>query len=184
MVNDDRFELGFSPIWQGGLTKRSQICSLNKNQTNLYSKKSKRYLDKPSDVVFQEWENMAEKGNEQTDNLELLSLFKSGILTVQMNGYPVLKVDAKERSLDLEAKGIRECGIKLSNLIELESGKKGIRGMVSGSETTAKRLYEKDWSLTLYDRGSKILRMGRGVSRLTGHIQVNLLKFQRILESL
>ena len=123
-----------------------------------------------------------EKSNK--DRLELLSMFESGILTVAVNGFPLVKVDAESRSLDLEAQGIKECGIKLSDLIKLESGEKGIKGIISASESTARRLSDEGWSLILYDKGNKILRMGRGVSRLTGHIQVNLLKLRRILENL
>jgi hypothetical protein len=127
---------------------------------------------------------MTKQRKSDADTLELLSMFESGILTVEVNGFPLAKVDAESRSLDLEAQGIKECGIKLSKLIEFETGGKGIKTMISASESTARRLSERGWSLALYDRGSTILKMGRGVSRLTGHIQVNLLKFRRILENL
>jgi hypothetical protein len=127
---------------------------------------------------------MTNQRKSNADPLELLSMFESGILTVAVNGFPLIKVDAGSRSLDLEAQGMREFGMKLSELAELESGVKGIRGIISASESTARRLSERGWSLALYDKGSNVLRMGRGVSRLTGHIQVNLLKFRRILENL
>ncbi len=118
------------------------------------------------------------------DPLELLPLFQSGILIVEANGFPVLKLDSGERSLDLETQGIKECGIKLSKLIEVEGEAKGIRGLLSASESTAKRLSDDGWSLALYDKGSRILKMGRGVSRLTGHIEVNLLKLRSLLKNL
>ena len=127
---------------------------------------------------------MTKQRKGDADTLMLLSIFESGILTVEVNGSPLVKVDAESRSLDLEAQGIKECGLKLSKLIEFETGEKGIKTMISASESTARRLSERGWSLALYDRGSTILKMGRGVSRLTGHIQVNLLKFRRILENL
>lgn len=127
---------------------------------------------------------MPKQQKSDADTLELLSMFESGILTVEVNGFPLAKVDAESRSLDLEAQGIKECGIKLSKLIEFETGEKGIKTMISASESTARRLSERGWSLALYDRGSTILKMGRGVSRLTGHIQVNLLKLRKILENL
>jgi hypothetical protein len=127
---------------------------------------------------------MPKQRKSDADTLKLLSMFESGILTVEVNGFPLAKVDAESRSLDLEAQGIKECGIKLSKLIEFETGGKGIKTMISTSESTARRLSERGWSLALYDRGSTILKMGRGVSRLTGHIQVNLLKLRRILENL
>ena len=127
---------------------------------------------------------MPKQRKSDADTLKLLSMFESGILTVEVNGFPLAKVDAESRSLDLEAQGIKECGIKLSKLIEFETGGKGIKTMISTSESTARRLSERGWSLALYDRGSTILKMGRGVSRLTGHIQVNLLKLRKILENL
>ncbi len=127
---------------------------------------------------------MPKQRKSDADTLKLLSMFESGILTVEVNGFPLAKVDAESRSLDLEAQGIKECGIKLSKLIEFETGGKGIKTMISTSESTARRLSESGWSLALYDRGSTILKMGRGVSRLTGHIQVNLLKLRKILENL
>jgi hypothetical protein len=127
---------------------------------------------------------MTEPGKNNADPLELLTLFQSGILTVKANGLPVMKLDGGERSLDLETQGIKECGIKLSKFMEVESRGKGIRGVLSASEGTAKRLSNDGWSLAIYDRGTRILKMGRGVSRLTGHIEVNLLKLRSILENL
>lgn len=127
---------------------------------------------------------MIKPAKSPADPLELLPLFQSGILIVEANGFPVLKLDSGERSLDLETQGIKECGIKLSKLIEVEGGAKGIRGLLSASESTAKRLSDDGWSLALYDKGSRILKMGRGVPRLTGHIEVNLLKLRSLLKNL
>ena len=58
---------------------------------------------------------------EISDPLQLLSLFQSGIMTIEVNGFPVLKVDGKERTLDLEAQGLKKCGVKLSKLASHES---------------------------------------------------------------
>ena len=118
------------------------------------------------------------------DPLDLLSLFASGILTVGVNGLPFLKVDAESRTVDVEAVGVKESGIRLSRVIELEGGQKGARGLLKGSESTAKGLSEKGWTLILYDKGSSILTMGRGVSRLTGYVRVNPMKIRKILETL
>jgi hypothetical protein len=125
---------------------------------------------------------MMKQRKNTADTVELLSIFESGILTVQVNGFPLVKVDGDSRSVDLETQGIKEFGLKLSELIKLEGGEKGIGGIISTSQSTAKRLSEGGWSLALYDKGSRIFKMGRGVSRLTGHIQVNLLKLRKILE--
>ena len=79
---------------------------------------------------------------------------------------------------------MKESGIRLSNIIELRGGGKGVGGLLKGSESTAKELSEKGWRLTLSDRDGTIITMGRGVSGLTGNVQVNLLKFGKILEIL
>jgi hypothetical protein len=118
------------------------------------------------------------------DPIELLSIFQSGVLSVRVNGYPFVKVDAGSRRLDLEAQGIKESGLKLSELMKQEGpGEKGIRGAISRSESTATKLYESEWSLAIYDKGNTILRMGQGVSRLTGHISVNILKLRSLLKN-
>jgi hypothetical protein len=127
---------------------------------------------------------MTKQRKSNTGTLELLSIFQSGALTVEVNGYPLVKVDAESRSVDVEARGIKECGIKLSKLLEFETGEKGIGSIISATELTARRLSNLGWSLILYDKGSRILRMGSGVSRLTGHMQVNLLKLRKLLENL
>jgi hypothetical protein len=120
-----------------------------------------------------------------SDPLELLSMFESGVLSVQVNGYPFVKIDAKSHQLDLEAQGIKEFGLKLGELIKLEdSGEKGIKGIISTSRSTARKLSERGWSLAIYDKGSSVLKMGRGVSRLTGHISVNILKLRGLLKNL
>ena len=119
------------------------------------------------------------------DPLEILPIFASGIFTVGVNGLPFLKVDAESHSVDVEARGVKECGIRLSKIIALQGGRrKGVRGLLEGQESIAKGLSEKGWKLVLYDRGSSILTMGRGVSRLTGYVRVNPLKLRKILKVL
>ncbi|MGI0092267.1 MAG: hypothetical protein ACREBS_11220 [Nitrososphaerales archaeon] len=114
---------------------------------------------------------------------ELLSVFESGSLTITANGLPMLKVDAQSRSVDVEAAGVKECGIKLSKIVKAEESG-GVFGMLKRSESMARGLSERGWRFVLYDRGSKLLTMGRGVSRLTGRIQANPLKLRRIIDSL
>ena len=127
-------------------------------------------------------ENQEEK--KRADPLDLLSILGSGTFTATVNGLPFLKVDADSRSIDVEIRGVNECGIRLGDIIELEAGQKGAVGLIKGSEATAKGLSEKGWRLVLYDKSNKILSIGRGVSKLTGHVQVNPLKLRKILESL
>jgi hypothetical protein len=116
--------------------------------------------------------------------LDILSLFESGTLTIGVSGVPLLKVDAEARNLELDASGVKESGLKLSKIMEIQGGQKGFVGLMKGSESTARGLSEKGWKLTLYDKGSEILTLGRGVSRLTGYVHANPLKLRRIWKTL
>jgi hypothetical protein len=111
---------------------------------------------------------------------ELLSIFTSGSFTVSVNGIPALSVDAESRLLNLEAKGVKKSGLKLLNITK-EKGK-GVAGLLKTSESTAKKLSESGWRITVYDGSNVVLTMGRGVSRLSGYIHVNPLKLRTILE--
>lgn len=108
----------------------------------------------------------------------LLPLFRSGSMSVAANGFPVLSLDCMSRSLDVEAGGVKESGLKLSQLIEHRGG---VAGLLKDSEAIAKKLAREGWTLTLYDKGSRALTMGSKVSRVTGHIRVNPLKLRRLL---
>jgi hypothetical protein len=127
---------------------------------------------------------MERQKKQQADPLGLLSIFESGLLTASVNGLPLLKLDAESRTVDVEAVGVKECGIRLSEIIQLEGGGKGVKALLKGSESSAKGLSEKGWRLTLYDGGSAILTVGKGVSRLTGYVHFSPLKLRRILKSL
>jgi hypothetical protein len=124
------------------------------------------------------------RNKDVADPLSLLSLFQSGILTASVNGVPLAKIDAESRTFEVEATGVKESGIRLSQIIELEGGGKGIKGLLSGGEFAAKQLSDNGWKLGLYDGGSEILRAGSGVSRLTGYVHFNPLKLRKILKSL
>lgn len=115
---------------------------------------------------------------------DFLQMLDAGSFTVSVNGLPLLSVDAELRSLGLEAKGVKESGLKLSTIIEAEGQGKGVTGLLKGAESIAKRLSEKGWRMTLYDKGDKILTMGRGVSGLTGYISASPLKLRRILKTI
>ena len=127
---------------------------------------------------------MGTKKND-ADPLRLLTLFESGVLTVRLNDHPLLKVDAESKEVGLDVAGVKESGIKLSKITEVESGgKKGVRGMLSGAGSAAKGLSEMGWNVTLWDNRSEVITMGKGVSGLTGHMRVNPLKVHKLLDML
>ena len=128
---------------------------------------------------------MAEKPSAPDLLGDLLSLFESGVMTIGVNGLPLLRIDAESKAVDVETSGVKASGIKLSKLVHLEAGgKKGVTGMLKGAESTANGLSEKGWNFTLWDKQSKILSMGKGVSGLAGHVRVNPLKLLSILKAL
>jgi hypothetical protein len=113
--------------------------------------------------------------------IEFLELVPSGKATVSLGGRPLLSVDADAKALDLEADGMGEAGLRLSDLIKLQEGHGGV---VEGSIHVARALSRLGWKLTLYERGDKVLSMGRSASRLTGRISVNPLRLKKLLEAL
>jgi hypothetical protein len=116
--------------------------------------------------------------------LDLLTSLESGSFAVTANGFPMLKVDAETRSVDLEAKGVRESGIKLRKIVTAAAGGSETFGLVRGSESIARRLSNIGWTVTLYDGSSKLATMGNTASALTGHIRANPLKLRRVLDVL
>lgn len=116
--------------------------------------------------------------------LRLLPSLKSGSLTVSVNQLPMLKVEPESRSLSVDAAGIRESGLSLRRMLAGGGEGESVRRLLSSSESMAKELSEIGWTLTLYDRGSRMLSMGRGVSRLTGHMRANPLKLRKLLRTL
>ncbi len=111
-------------------------------------------------------------------------MFESGSLLVGVNGLPLLKVDAESRSLGFELSGIRETGLKLSKLKTSGSHRLGVQGLIKISRETAKELSDMGWRLSIYDKGSSVLTMGSGVSRLTGRIRANPIKIRKVLSVL
>jgi hypothetical protein len=121
------------------------------------------------------------KTSSQVTLVDFLSIFKSGGMTLSVNGTPSVVVDVDSKSLNLEAKGVKKSGLKLLNVTQ-EKGR-GVLGLLKTSQSTAKKLSEMGWKVTIYDGRNVVLSMGSGVSRLTGHIYVNPLKLRTILES-
>jgi hypothetical protein len=122
-------------------------------------------------------------GNE-TKALKLLSLFESGMMTVEVEGYPLLKLNGDEKSLEVEAQGLKESGLRITEFLSPEKRRMGIREMIKDSEEFARELSIEGWTVTLYDRGKDILRIGRKAPKLTGHIEFNPLRFREILDDL
>ncbi len=116
--------------------------------------------------------------------LSLLPLLTSGSLSVSVNEHPMLQVDSESRSLGIEVAGMRESGLVLGKLLAGGREEKSLGRLLAASEGIAKKLSEIGWTLTLYDGGSSLLSMGRGVSRLTGHVRANPLELTKLLRAL
>jgi hypothetical protein len=112
---------------------------------------------------------------------ELLALVPSGKATVTVAGRSLVTLDADAKTLDVEADGAAEAGLRLPDLVKLREGP---LGMLEGSTRVAGALSRQGWKLTLYAEGDKVLSMGSGVSRLTGRISVNPLRLRKLLKAL
>lgn len=113
--------------------------------------------------------------------LESLSTLSLGTVTVSVSGYPVVSIDAGKKEVEVEVKGVREAGISLRDFARSEEGGSGT---LRASEAMAKDLSKMGWRLTLYEGGNELASMGRGVSRLTGHISVNPLRMRKLIDAL
>jgi hypothetical protein len=113
--------------------------------------------------------------------LDTLSLISGGRATISVSGFPLVSLRSDEKELDIELSGAKRAGVRLSELVRLEEGGANI---LVASERVADKLAGLRWRLNLYDRGSKVLTMGSGVSRLTGHVTVNPLRLKALLEAL
>ncbi|MDG7018626.1 MAG: hypothetical protein JRN73_09785, partial [Nitrososphaerota archaeon] len=116
--------------------------------------------------------------------LGLLPRFKSGGLSVSVNGAPMVRLDSESRVLSIEADGMRQSGIRLGKMLGLGRGRGGVGALLVESEGMARRLSEMGWTLTLYDKDQRLLSMGNRAPRLTGHVTANPLKLGRLLETL
>ncbi len=112
--------------------------------------------------------------------LEPLSTLSGGTATVSVSGYPVVSIDAGKREVGVEVNGVREVGLSLRRLTAVHQGD----GILRASESVAKDLSNLGWRLTLYEGGNEVLSMGRGVSRLTGHISVNPFRLKKLIDAL
>lgn len=113
--------------------------------------------------------------------LGLLALVSTGRATVKVAGQPVLSIDSDEKTLEVEADGAKEAGLRLSSVVRTSEGPSG---MLEGSERVAGKLSNLGWRMTLLAGGDKVLTMGSGVSRLTGRISVSPLRLKKLLDAL
>ena len=116
-----------------------------------------------------------------TSALDLLATVSKGKMTITLEGRPFVRLDADERSLDVDADGLRAAGL---HILDLAGDKEGMIAALTGSIHIANEMSDRGWMLTLHQRGEKMLTMGRGVSRLTGRIGLNPLKTRRLLKAL
>lgn len=125
---------------------------------------------------------MTEKGEQRVDSLAgLLALLPAGKAKVTVKGHPVISVDADAKTLEVETQGLREAGLRLSELVELGTG---TSSLLRGSSRVTGALSKSGWKVTLFAEGEKMIVMGSGVSRLTGRISVNPLKLRKLLKAL
>ena len=108
----------------------------------------------------------------------LLLAFVSGHMNVMVNGFPAVAIDCDSKTLEIESSGVKQTGLSLE---KLGTPQGGMIELIKESELTARKLAEDGWTLVVYDKGAKALTMGKGVSRLTGHVHVNMLKLRRLL---
>jgi hypothetical protein len=124
---------------------------------------------------------VADQKNEELSNLtESLTNILSGTLTVSINNFPFLKIDAESKSLDIEMKGFKESGLHSSDFIGAHPG---MLEILKKSEMIAKGLSENGWRLRIFEGEISVISMGRGVSPLTGFIWGNPLRLSKILSS-
>jgi len=125
---------------------------------------------------------MTEKGEEKVDSLVgLLALLPSGKAKITVKGIPLVSVDADAKTMEVETEGLREAGLRLSNLVEISTG---TSSLLRGSRKVTGALSQSGWKVTLFADGEKMVVMGSGVSRLTGHVSVNPLKLRKLLKAL
>jgi hypothetical protein len=118
----------------------------------------------------------------RTGMLHLLSLISSGKADITIGGRPLLAIRSEDKAIEVDIHGMKNAGIQLSDIINLEAGDE--KSLPAASLGIAAKLSRLGWRLLLYESGEKVLTMGRGVSRLTGHISANPLKLRKLLAAL
>jgi len=121
-----------------------------------------------------EWEDLVSL-------VELLGAVPSGRMTVSTGGLPFVTVDADSKTLDVDLEKAKGAGLQVSDILRIEGGR---TASVRGSVHVAGALSRLGWKLNLYSGGSRVASLGRGATRLTGHVSVNPLRLKTLLELL
>ncbi len=124
---------------------------------------------------------MAEREEGLASIMGLLALIPAGKVTVSVGSRPLATLDADRKMLDLEVGGMEESGVRLSDLIKIRTG---AGAALQESMRVSGTLSRLGWKLNLYADGDRVLSMGSGVSRLTGHISVSPRRLRKLLKSL
>ncbi len=121
------------------------------------------------------------KERRTTSLLDFLELMPAGRATITVGGRPFISINSDKKTLEVEADGVKEAGLRLSDFVKLQGDS---MSLLEGSGHVIGELSSLGWKLTLYAEGNRILAVGSGVSRLTGRISVNPLRLKRLLEVL
>ncbi len=78
-------------------------------------------------------------------------------------------------------RGVHESGIQLFHVMKTQNR---LTNVVRNAQELGSELAKRDWKLTVYSMGTPIVTMGRGASRLTGHISASPFKLRRIIKDL
>jgi len=121
------------------------------------------------------------RGESISSVLGLLALVSAGRATVTVGGVQLIEVNGDRKTLEIEAALAKQSGMSLSNLAKRNGGP---LGALTGPISAAGVLSQLGWKLTLRTGGEVVLSMGKGSSRLTGHITLNPLKTRKLLRVL
>lgn len=118
---------------------------------------------------------------EQAALLRILSSVASGTVTVNLNNFPFVKIDAEAKTLDVEIKGFEQSGLRVGDIMPQGKGKTNFLDTLKQSSDFARGLHDDGWSIRLFEGEQSLLKMGRGASSLTGYIWLNPLKIPRLM---
>jgi hypothetical protein len=124
---------------------------------------------------------ISDKQKTQESLLRLLSFFEYGSVTITVNNFPFAKIDIASKLLDVELRGILESGLKLGELFDSNALGGNVVDAIKRSGDFAKNLNRNGWSIRVYEGESSILKLGRGLSPLTGYVWLNPLKLSKLL---
>lgn len=119
--------------------------------------------------------------NDISSALDLLAVVSKGKATITVGGRTLVRMDADEKVLEVDAEGAKQAGL---HLLEFARQGGGTLAAVRGPLRIAGALSQNGWKLTVQSEGEKVLSMGKGTSRLTGRISMNPLKARKLMKAL